>query len=82
MLNHEHQQALQQALSAEALQKALSVKEYARRVGLGRTRIYAEIKLGRVRVLKSGRRTIIPTTEIEAFFERLESSQTKNEGGR
>jgi excisionase family DNA binding protein len=63
-------------------QQALSVKEYARRVGIGRTRLYVEIRLGRVKVLKSGRRTIIPVAEVEAFFLRLEAAQAKKAGGR
>ncbi len=62
-------------------QQALSVKEYARRVGIGLTRLYIEIGLGRVKALKCGRRTIIPVTEVEAFFQRLAVAQGKNEGG-
>jgi len=63
-------------------QQAVSVKEYARRVGIGLTRLYVEIGLGRVKVLKCGRRTIIPVTEVEAFFQRLATSQTAKNGGR
>jgi len=64
------------------LQQGLSPKQYARRIGIGLTRLYIEIGLGRVKVLKCGRRTIIPATEVEAFFNRLEAAQAKNEGGR
>ena len=63
-------------------QQGLSVKEYAHRVGIGLTRLYIEIRLGRVKVLKSGSRTIIPISEVEAFFQRLEAAQVGKEGGR
>ena len=53
--------------------QGLSLKEFARRVGLGLTRCRIEIKLGNLRVLKSGRRTIVLSTEVEKFFSRLAS---------
>lgn len=62
--------------------EGLSVKEFARRIGLGITRTYSEIKLGNIKILKSGKRTIIPVTEVQAFFKRLELLQSKTEGGR
>ena len=62
--------------------RGMSVRQFAQAVGLGLTRCYVEIQLGRIHVLKAGSRTIIPTTEVEAFFKRLAAAQAKSEGGR
>ena len=50
----------------------LSISEVARRTGVSRTRLYEEIAAGRLLVKKCGRRTLIPTTEVAAWVERLE----------
>lgn len=39
-------------------------------IGLGRTSMYELIKLGEIRVVKVGRRTIIPRSELDAFLAR------------
>lgn len=61
--------------TAPAIPKqALSVPEFAQAVGIGITRLYQEIRLGRIHVLKCGRRTLIPVSEAPAFLARLAES--------
>ena len=50
---------------------ALSVAEFCAATTLGRTRVYEEIKHGRLKVLKCGRRTIIPVEALREWLERL-----------
>lgn len=38
---------------------AMSVETFARRNGIGRVKAYAEIKYGRLKVMKVGRRTLV-----------------------
>jgi excisionase family DNA binding protein len=54
---------------------ALSIPEFCASVGLGRSRAYEEIKAGRLKVLKCGRRTLIAK---EAVAEWLECLATQN----
>lgn len=62
--------------------RAYSIGDVCRITTLGRTKVYGEIAAGRIRTLKVGRRTIIPTTEIEAFFQRLAANNDSSEGVR
>lgn len=50
---------------------ALSIAEFCEAVSIGRTRAYVEIKAGRLRVLKVGRRSIITVEEMRAWLQRL-----------
>ena len=52
-------------------QRAFSIKEFCRRYGVGRTRAYEEIKLGRLQACKIGRRTVILEDHAEAWLRRL-----------
>ncbi len=56
------------------MRAALSVKEFAQRVGLSRSRCYLEIKAQNILRVKSGRRALIPVSEVEAFLKRLAES--------
>jgi excisionase family DNA binding protein len=47
---------------------AFSIKEFCRRNGLGRTTVYSEIKAGRLRPKKVGRRTLISREEEQRWF--------------
>ncbi|MGE4339700.1 MAG: helix-turn-helix domain-containing protein [Pigmentiphaga sp.] len=51
---------------------AYSVNDTLRLLGIGRTHLYRQIQDGKLKALKSGRRTLIPATEIAAFLDRLE----------
>jgi len=50
---------------------ALSIAEFCEAVSIGRTRAYVEIKSGRLRVLKVGRRSLITVKEMHAWLQRL-----------
>jgi len=54
--------------------KALSVNEFRELYGLGRTTIYKEIALGNIKIIKCGRRTLIPVDESDEFLSRLEAA--------
>lgn len=50
---------------------AVTVFEFCAAVGIGRTHLYAQVKAGLIKIKKSGRKTLIPITEIEAYLARL-----------
>jgi excisionase family DNA binding protein len=50
---------------------AYSIAEFCQLVSLGRSRVFEEIRGKRLRILKVGRRTIIPATEVMAWLNRL-----------
>lgn len=47
---------------------AYSVTEACIAIGIGRTRLYEEIKAGRIPVRKIGKRTLIPVDGLAAFL--------------
>jgi predicted DNA-binding transcriptional regulator AlpA len=51
------------------------VSEAMRMMGLGRSTLYAEIACGRLKVRKSGRKTIIAVADIQDWFQRLPERQ-------
>jgi excisionase family DNA binding protein len=51
--------------------RAFSIEEFCRRYGVGRTKAYEEIKLGRLQARKIGRRTVILEDDAEAWLRRL-----------
>lgn len=56
----------------ETIERAsLSVEEFCAAHGIGRTTFYEQLKLGRIRVVKCGRRTLVPATERDAWLGRL-----------
>jgi excisionase family DNA binding protein len=57
-------------------QRAFTIEEFCRCFGVGRTKVYEEIKLGRLRARKIGRRTIIATDDAEVWFRRLPLMKT------
>lgn len=50
----------------------ISITEFVAQTGLSRTRVFEELKLGRLRALKCGRRTLIPASEVLVWLEGLE----------
>jgi excisionase family DNA binding protein len=54
-----------------ARQRAMSIAEFCERYGPGRTTAYQEIKLGRLRARKCGRRTIITEDDAEDWLRSL-----------
>ena len=62
-------------------QRAFSIEQFCRRFGIGRTKVYEELKLGRLRARKIGRRTIIAEDDAESWLRRLPSIKTANDYG-
>jgi hypothetical protein len=58
----------------------LSVAEFARAVSIGRTRAFEEIRSGRLRARKIGRRTIIAFPDIEAWLSTLPTAASGKAG--
>jgi excisionase family DNA binding protein len=54
-----------------ARQRAMSIAEFCQRYGPGRTTAYEEIKSGRLRARKVGRRTIITDDDAENWLRQL-----------
>jgi excisionase family DNA binding protein len=50
---------------------AYSVDAFAELVGIGRTKVYAEIRDGRLRAKKLGTRTLIPGSAAHAYLDSL-----------
>jgi excisionase family DNA binding protein len=50
---------------------SLTVDEFCQSHRIGRTTFYAEVKAGRIKILKCGRRTLVPATEKDAWLGRL-----------
>jgi hypothetical protein len=53
------------------LQRAMSLREFCATYSVGRTSAYSEIRSGRLRARKAGRRTIISTDDAEDWLSRL-----------
>jgi excisionase family DNA binding protein len=51
------------------LPQVLTIEKFAQDYGLGRTRAYAEIAAGRLKVMKFGRSTRIARTDADAWLE-------------
>lgn len=49
----------------------VTIEEATRLLSVGRSSIYNEIKAGRLRALKLGRRTVIATTELRRYLDGL-----------
>jgi excisionase family DNA binding protein len=56
--------------------RAFSIEEFCQRFGIGRTSVYREIKLGRLRARKIGRRTVILEDDAEDWSRRLPLMKT------
>lgn len=50
---------------------AMSIREFCSVAGISRSRTYEEIKAGRLRILKCGRRTLITNEAVEAWVRSL-----------
>jgi excisionase family DNA binding protein len=56
---------------------ALSIPEFCAAVGIGRSRTYNEIKAGRLRILKCGRRTLISREAVTAWLSSLSAASAE-----
>lgn len=50
---------------------AYSPKDAAQHLGIGLTALYVEIRAGRIKVRKFGRRSLIGADDLKAWFARL-----------
>lgn len=67
----------QDATRENLLPIAVSIAEACRMSGLGRTTIFAEIKVGRLRAVKAGGRTLIRLTDLRNYLDSLPTAGTK-----
>jgi hypothetical protein len=57
---------------ASHLPKFLTIPQFLQEYPVGRTRFYEDVRCGRIRIVKSGARTLVPASELE----RLEREPT------
>ena len=57
--------------STHAFSGAITVDGFCDRYNIGRTTFYAEVKAGRIRLVKMGRKTLIPEPEGERWLASL-----------
>jgi excisionase family DNA binding protein len=50
---------------------AWTVKEFCSATRIGRSTFYQQVKRGNIKILKCGRRTLVPLAEITSFLKRL-----------
>jgi excisionase family DNA binding protein len=73
--------AKRESMLRPALEKlAFTVPEAAALSSLGQTSIYKAIRQGRLRIRKSGTRTIIMRTDLVSFLETLPDEPERAEG--
>ncbi len=53
-----------------------SLDDFCRAHGIGRTLVYEEIKRGELKIIKVGKRTLIPDSEAKAWQERKARAST------
>lgn len=51
--------------------EAYTIPDFCRAYGVGRSYTYEEIKAGRLRIVKAGRRTLIPAADARAWLATL-----------
>jgi excisionase family DNA binding protein len=54
---------------------AYTVKQFCATYGVGRTFTYAEVKAGRLRLVKAGNRTLIGAAEAQRWFDSLPAAR-------
>jgi excisionase family DNA binding protein len=57
--------------------RALSISEFCARYGIGRTTTYEEIRSGRLRAVKVGRRTLVTESDAESWLATLTNAKAK-----
>ena len=69
--NNRNEQRRKAKRSGAHHQRAFSIGEFCSEYGLGRTKTYDEIKKGRLRGRKIGKRTLIARDDAESWLRRL-----------
>jgi excisionase family DNA binding protein len=57
--------------------RAFTITEFCGRYSIGRTHAYNEIAIGRLRAVKTGRRTLVPEDSAEAWLAALPESRAR-----
>jgi excisionase family DNA binding protein len=57
--------------SAETQRRALSVEQFCKRYGIGKSTLYVQIREGRLRLRKIGKRSVIAVEDAEIWFRNL-----------
>lgn len=60
-----------------AIKFAYSLQEVGQAVGLGRTKVYAEAREGRLRISKIGRRSIVLADDLADYLARVREGASK-----
>ncbi len=68
-MRSKQQERVQRTPAEPSTRAALSVEDTAYALAVGRTTIFQMIKDGQLRVVKVGRRTIVPIAEIHRLLE-------------
>lgn len=66
----------------DAKKLSYTVSEMVAATGLGRSRLYEEIRAGRLRIVKAGRRTLILAIDLEKWLDSLPKGAPKPVDGR
>jgi hypothetical protein len=67
----EHPKISERERQRRAYQRAMSLRDFCKKYGVGRTKTYGEIKAGRLKARKAGRRTIITDDDAEEWLSNL-----------
>lgn len=57
--------------------RAFSIAAFCEKYGIGRTSAYSEVAAGRLHVVKSGKRTLVPADSAEAWLKSLPDLRSK-----
>jgi excisionase family DNA binding protein len=60
--------------------RLLSVQEAIFAYGIGRSKFYAEVAAGRIRLRKLGRRALVASDDMEAWAAQLPTTATRKRG--
>ncbi len=59
---------------ADRLPTFLTVPQFLREYPVGRTRFYEDVRAGHIRVIKSGARTLVPSSELDKLLAKVEAA--------
>jgi hypothetical protein len=66
-----------ECMSTDIPKRAYSIAEFARLAGVGRSFLYEQIRCGRLKVRKAGRRTLVLNEEGAVWFANLPSASRR-----
>ncbi len=60
----------------------MTIPQFLREYPVGRTRFYADVKAGRIRTIKSGTRTLVPSSELDRLEGEADAMCVNSDDGR